>query len=68
MGMPIGSQFHAKFLLRNPEGKLFDYISNKFNCSTINIEDFFFKNAKSENDEGEEELAQYVRRRVIFIF
>lgn len=61
LGMPINSEFHRKFTIRNPEGKLFEYMKETYNCILIKLTDIFFENTTPEDEDS---LIYYIRRRV----
>jgi cell division septum initiation protein DivIVA len=76
LGMPVGSQFHCKFTVRNPKGKFFKYLVKVFNCNQTSLEDIIFTNtgAKATKVEGEDvkdtdqpkksSTIYYIRKRV----
>lgn len=63
LGMPVGTDFHKKFAVRNPQGKLFKYLTKTFKCVEIELTDTFFDRAHDEKPE--DKTAYYVRKRVL---
>lgn len=66
LGMPVGTEFHRKFTIRNPGGKLFAYLVKVFNCIEIELTDIIFKNTDSKDKEEDEskKTIYYIRKRV----
>lgn len=65
LGIPVGTDFHRKFTVRNPEGKFFKYLLKAFGCDQITLTDVIFYNTNNDSQENEGgETVYYVRRRV----
>jgi hypothetical protein len=67
LGIPVGTDFHRKFTVRNPEGRFFKYLVKAFGCDQIILTDVIFNNTNNDihaDEEGEMETVYYVRRRV----
>lgn len=65
LGLQVGSDFHKKFAVRNPEGKLFKYLAKTFKCIEIELTDTIFETAQDEK--SEDRTSVYVRKRVRFL-
>ena len=59
--MPVGTDFHRKFVVRNPEGRFFKYLVRCFKCVQIELADVIFDRP---DDKSEEKITYYVRKRV----
>jgi hypothetical protein len=64
LGMPVSTDFHKKYSIRNPHGKLFKYLVKTFKCSEILLTDVIFERTAEPNQE--EKTTYYVRKRVGF--
>lgn len=64
LGIPVGTDFHRKFTVRNPEGRFFKYLLKAFGCDQVTLTDVIFNNTNDESKDKEGETVYYVRRRV----
>ena len=62
LGLQVGSDFHKKLAVRNPQGKLFKYLAKTFKCVEIELTDTIFETSLDEKQD--DKTSTYVRRRV----